>query len=351
MEYEEREKLLLRILSSRQVILINKEFYVVQEPTIQQKLEADLLYEELAYELSFEDWISKKDTLNILTRMGIWSSELDDRYKLAEKNINDLKVSLYKNHLNSVKVQQLKKSLSREQKVLEQLYHKRSLLDYVTIESYIAALKTQYLIALSILDDNGDHVYTKDSFWYNDPQILLKCLKTLNDTKPSTEILRELAHTEPWRGFWNVGKERVFDKGIVDWTYVQRTLALYSKMYDNAYNHPECPSEDVINDDDMFDGWVLVQDEKRKQQVADSNMDNLVKGKAKDAGELFIPVETEKDASRIMGMNDLDTRIKLAQRTKQLKQQGKVDEGKFRDQQIEFHNIAQRAIMDRAKRR
>jgi hypothetical protein len=348
-EHEEREQVLLRILSAQEIVSVDNSMYIVEESTIRQKLEADILCQELAYDLSFEGWLTKQDTIPILTRMQLWSPELDERLKLTEKNIDDLKVSLYKSHLDSTKVQRIKKSLAQQKQNLETLLNKRSLLDHTTLENYLSTLRTQYLIALSILDNDGEYVYNRDSFWYADTRILFQCMKQISKNKPSPEQLRELSRTEPWRSFWNIGKDRVFKKAICDWTSLQRTLALYSKMYDNAYSHPECPHDEAIEDDDMFDGWVLIQDTKRKKQIAEKGVDNVVSDKAKNAAELFLPAKSLEDRQRISNMNDLDTRVKLAQRNKQIKNQGLVKEGHFADQQLEFRNAAQKATMQRAK--
>ena len=336
-------------MSGQEIVFINGSKYTIQEPTIHQRLEADIFYEELAYDLSFEGWITQEHTLSILTRMKLWSEDLTKEVEETEKNINDLKISLYRNQFDSTKSATIRKSLVQQKNKYEKLLTQRALLDHTTVENYINTLKTQYIIAISIYDEDGNNVYSRKSFWYDDPYILLLCLKKLDKNRPSINELRELARTEPWRSYWNVAKDRVFGKPIAEWTSMQRTLALYSKMYDNTYSHPECPNETVINDDDMFDGWVLVQEEKRKQAIVDKNVDNVIKGKSKNAAELFIPVDNVSDAKKIVQMNDLDTRIKLAQRDQQIKNTGRVEEGKFKDQQIEFRNTAQKAILQRAR--
>ena len=59
-------------------------------------------------------------------------------------------------------------------------------------------------------------------------------------------------------------------------------------MYDNIQEAAETPSEDVINDDDVLDGWFIVQRKKREVESAQNDFENSTKNeRIKGAGEVF----------------------------------------------------------------
>ena len=43
-------------------------------------------------------------------------------------------------------------------------------------------------------------------------------------------------------------------------------MVSFSRMYDGAYGSPECPPDKVIEDDDMFDGWLIDQRRTREKE-------------------------------------------------------------------------------------
>ena len=90
-----------------------------------------------------------------------------------------------------------------------------------------------------------------------------------------------------WRGYWNADKTNIFDKCTTELTDEQRALLNISRMYDNIYEHPECPDDKIIEDDDALDGWMILQkrknDKDKKKSQFDSSNPNL-----KNSGEVFV---------------------------------------------------------------
>ena len=61
-------------------------------------------------------------------------------------------------------------------------------------------------------------------------------------------------------------------------------------MYDNIQESMDCPTEDVINDDDMLDGWFIVQNRKREKDKKEKDVDLA----EKIARQLFGKVKNQK---------------------------------------------------------
>ncbi len=339
--------LIQRILADRLIVKLNGEVYYVEHATAAQRWEADYLYQDILYELSFSEWISEKDTERILIRYGLWHQEYADRLKLLEKTLEDLKVKLFENFLRVEKRKQIKVAIEKAKKQLVHLQHRKSSLDYVTLEYYAKTLKLQYVTALCIKDQKNKHIYTPTSFWFSDSFILLGVLKYMGENQISHETIRKMARTEPWRSYWSIGKERLFHLDSL--TDEQRTLAVYSKMYDSAYGHPECPIEDIFEDDDAFDGWLITQDRKRKKEMAEKNVDPLIGKKQRRAGEIFVPVSSQEEASEIYKLNDIQTRMEQQKRREVLDKKGTVEEQYFPDVQMKLRQQAHREFIARVK--
>jgi hypothetical protein len=74
-----------------------------------------------------------------------------------------------------------------------------------------------------------------------------------------------VARTDPWRGVWAARRAEagVFGKPACDLTDEQRSVVGWSLLYDGARECPDCPPDDVLTDDDAFDGWLI----KRRQRA------------------------------------------------------------------------------------
>lgn len=349
MEFGERESLLVKILSRNQIIKLDGRIFHIRPITIEQRLEAQILFNELSYDLSFEGWLSLTDTEHILISMGLWSKDLTTRKEQFEKQTDEIKMQMYRVHTDSVKVEKLRKMLRSMQTSLIRLQSQRSILDHSTIEYYITTLTNEYLFALSIYDSNGCNIYNSNTFWTDDGYILLGCLHQVLANKVGLSQIREISRTDPWRNYWNIGKERVFGFPISEFTEEQKALAIFSKMYDNAYSHPECPTDYIIEDDDLFDGWLLIQEDTRKKDMAKRNVEKIIGKAGSNHGEVFIPVQSENDIERINSLNDFNTRMVRKQREQALKDQGKISDGKFTDQQIELREQARQMFVQKVR--
>ena len=91
-------------------------------------------------------------------------------------------------------------------------------------------------------------------------------------------------------------------------------------MYDNIAESPESPSEDVLEDDDMLDGWLLIQrrerDRDKQEKLAETVIDNQ---KISAADEVFVAAKSQEDIDRVNQLNDMRASIIREQRLGQIK--------------------------------
>ena len=66
-------------------------------------------------------------------------------------------------------------------------------------------------------------------------------------------------------------------------------------MYSKIYEHPECPEDAIIEDDDALDGWMLNQQKENKKQKMEKGVDNLLGKKGQKAQEVFLMAKNEEE--------------------------------------------------------
>lgn len=310
---------LSRILSGFYLFLYNNTRYKLVYPDISIKYEAELYAEEEYEKNKFNDWITEDSIVDSLVSMGVWNYNGDDNLKNLEKQIDDLKVDLYKNFLNPSKLKSLRRTLSNTKNAYNRQYNIRHSLDQYTVDGYSQYIKNQYILIQSLYDINNEKIF-KDINCIDSN--LLDHLSTIIATNSiDISIFRYMARSDNWRNYWSANKDRVFDKPVINWTDEQKTLVVLTKMYDSAYEHPECPPDTVFEDDDIFDGWMIVQKRENEKNKNKNRTEKLLEGKKLDkAGEIFIVANSKEEAQNIYDLNDHSSRHIIRERESVIKQ-------------------------------
>lgn len=75
-------------------------------------------------------------------------------------------------------------------------------------------------------------------------------------------------------------------------------------MYSNVRQHPECPAEDIINDDIALDGWFIFQNRKSEKEKKKNALLDKIGGNIRDkADHVFIMTKDEEEAKSIHDLN------------------------------------------------
>jgi hypothetical protein len=157
--------------------------------------------------------------------------------------------------------------------------------------------------------------------------------------------IREVAKSEDWKSMWASSNGNPFNDSYVDLTDEQRTLLLYSNMYDNARKHPECPDDDVFNDDDMFDGWMIFQKRKSDREKTENDMQNKF-GDAKMISfglqdENIAGMSAQEQIDRINNMNSQEAKLVRQRREQELAKKGSLRHADLPDVKDELLQKAQ----------
>jgi len=115
--------------------------------------------------------------------------------------------------------------------------------------------------------------------------------------------LRNIVKSDTWSSY-NV-KDNIFGPSV-QLNDDQRNLLALQRMYNNVRQHPECPSDEIIDDDDALDGWFLLQKDKKKKEKIKNSLLKKVGGKIKDHSSVFIVTQNEEERKAIWEMNDVE---------------------------------------------
>lgn len=324
-----QQQILNRIITSRQEFELWNVVYLYNAPNYLLRSEADSYYFNLLKELSaYKDLPTEKQLLRDMYSTGMWSADLEKTSKRLEREIEDIKINMYKIGRNKENTKQLKQT----QRSLERLLRQRHSLDGHTREGFARVLRNNYLFMRCMyVKDSGQPLINLENVI--DGRVLTNLMDIFSSAQASQTDIRVIARKEPWRSIWLVGKEQAFgvSKSAVDLTDEQRLLINISQMYDSAYGHSEAPPNDVIEDDDRFDGWMAFVRRKTERRRAETNLGENLSPKIKNSQEIFLMARNDEEAKRIYELNEGASRHVIKQRQQMLQKHGKLHEAQLPD--------------------
>lgn len=299
------EKLLYRILLEYYYISINNENFKVIYPTLNIKYEAEILYDNILEENKFDKrLLTLKEIETYLITNGIWNPEYDKKIKDISNQIDDTKVDIYLNFLNAGKVKFLKNNLESLKQINNQLYTKKNSFNHLSVEDYALSVKNQFIISNTIYDKKNNLI-----FRYGDNlnfMLFQNFTQEIVNNMPTPESIRSLAKSNIWKSYSSTSN---LDKHILKINDDYKLLMGFHNMYTNIRQHPECPSEDIINDDDALDGWHIHQNRKADKEKKKTSILDKVGGKGKPGEHLFIFSTNEDEVKAINDLNDTEQQI------------------------------------------
>lgn len=299
---------------------------------------ANHLYHECVSKGRFDNFMSATERTAYLNYYGIWTYKNEEDLKTLEKNLQDMKLDLYKNRINISYVNGLRKRIQSLKNGINKSYMNKNKLFEETLEYHATQLKNDFLLCMSIRNDKGKKICNKSNYLSVDYRLITEARKVLDQNFITASQYREIARTEPFRSMWINAKYRTFNRNIAELTYPQKILCSFSRMYDSVYKNTECPSDDVIQDDDMLDGWFIQQtkeqEERQKEKLSEDKLSHLKHGNGQ---ELFLVSNNQKDAESIYNMNNHQGRNIIKSRNKQIEAENVVKHQNLKDVRMDLH--------------
>jgi hypothetical protein len=256
--------------------------------------------------------------------------------KKSEQEIDNLKVSLYNNRLNAKLTNRTKLQLNNLRAKLGQLNGIKQTYYMQTLEGYAESIKNEFIMVNTIYH-NGKKAFDKFKSLKNSLNKFTNIVSEIDKHGLSVSDYRRIAKSDLWRSLWNVGKTNIFKNAVSEWTEEQLTIVSYSMMYDSVYEHPEKPTDNVINDDDMLDGWMIIQ---RRAIEKSKKQDEMLKtnNKLGKAQEVFIFTDSDEGIQEVMSMNSDEAIMDIAHREHVINKYQHIEHTELPDIQKETKN-------------
>ena len=332
MEVYEREAITAKLLAGMTFFIFGGQRYKIINPNPEQLLLAEEIALEGCVSASYQQLLSDEESKKFLHDKNIWTYEDEDALKEAEANLDDLKEALFKSFGNAKAARSIRAKLKGTKDAIQEGMVRKYSMATMTFEYHRTAIKRQFLSAMCTYNMRGDKMYSADNFYSSDSSLAEAAFEARENDIVTQEQMREVARNEPWKSYWMVSKQNLFGNPALNLfgpskeeaviipssclNPYQRAMVGVCKMYDNAQQHPDCPSSKVMDDDDMFDGWMIFEHRKQEKAQKKSRLDKL---SDKKGTELFVMAESSEDAKEIMSVNDETERQRLLGRFKQIR--------------------------------
>jgi hypothetical protein len=333
-----KDLLVHRIIAGCIICEFRDHTLLVKQPTKLQRYMAEEIYFDTLEKAELAGSYTDEQLMELLLKHKFWNNDKQILLDSIPKNIEDFKVGLFNSTFNSVQRNTIRKALSVARKEQEKLLSELHEYDYISAKGVAQMAKARYIVAASLYNLDGTKLFDENNLWLVPNNIIESIGEVVSKNRLDESTIRELARTDPWRTIWIAKKaeNNVFGIPAVDLSDDQRMLSIWSSVYDNIYEHPECPSDEVMNDDDMLDGWMIAQKRKRDSSKGASVDDIITNEKVRGSEEIFIPVGNAADAQKVMALNDASAARLLQQRMDLVKQKGVVKETEMPDSQAKI---------------
>lgn len=310
---------------------------------------AESLYNDILDRL--DDCISSEDINYWMAHenIGLWNTQQETALEGFYTDVEKLKIKMIDARFQGDTKEKIRKMLRAAELEIAKLETIKNQYRYLTREGIAIHFKIQYLVGASLKKANGDYVFKQD-FWNKRIHPLIKygTIQFL-DTRLGESEIRQLARTEPWLSIWNGAEltNGIFDYPAHELTDEQKSLIMWTRAYENARSVPEM-GEDIIMDDDMFDGWMIKVSKERKNSQNSSWVDSqILSDKVRNSEHVFIIGETREDIDRIESANSAATKAWKNQYMAEIRSSERV-----RDQDTSFgQNKMRQQLMSAHKRR
>jgi hypothetical protein len=350
----ERQLMIYRILNGKIKCKTRFGTFILKHPTIEDKYEAERVYEETYTEALTEGAKCEEEFEEFLENKAIWNPVLQAKFDKLSKDLEELKVTLCNTYINSNSRLTIKEAIRKTKLELDRLHTRHHEYDYVSANGLALLQKARYLTAMSVYTIDGKKMFESETYWTSNPAIVDELNNDASKYKITEAQFRELARTEPWRSIWFCKKatgDRVFPCSAIELTDEQKALVYWTQVYDNIYEHPNCPPEELINDDDALDGWFIIQKRKRSKETDKEWLEShITNPDIKNSGDVFVVVGKDDELrKRVYAANDPAAKAQQKTLMKKVEEHGVLEVVNQPDAIIKKQQMIAKAYSDRVK--
>ena len=305
---------------------LNRTYYI-SYPTSEFKFYAEKIYID-TYNIAKDNNISTDNIIVLLDKYNLWGEQEEKQLDTFKNEIESVKVELFNNFFKDDKRVVYKKIISDLSKAINNLNFKKHSMDYVTSEYVASSARQKFLIGSSILKPNKKRLWTKLSDWDKENKIIDVAFDAMINNYLDDSDIRDIVKNEPWKVIWSLQRrpQSIFRKSVGDFTPEQQSISIWSIVYDNIRKSSESLSDDIIEDDDALDGWMILQRRKTESDSAKNEVNQQLTDNTAKCGEVFIMADTVNQVKKIYEMNDFASKIAFKKRMLQIQRDKFVNE-------------------------
>lgn len=351
---ENLEELYIRIISGTTPVEYRGSLFFVKDPTVKEKQLGQLHYQKCLDRFIKDRIWTKEEISFILAERDLWNPNKEEQLSLLRDEKRNLQDKLPALEFKSVEKARIKRQIEKIESQMTRMIKSKNALFNHSAEHLANIEKYKFFIFLCTFNENEERVWpTWISFQTAQDDLVSFLMKEcfLNEDINEKKI-RKLARSEPWRSTWLASNKsgNLFSFSMTEMTDLQRSLVGWSMIYDNAYESPDCPGDEVIDDDILFDAWLEEQSRKRKRESQKNSFDKMKHGSGM-SGEVGIMVDSVEDAKRVYNLNDSGQLRKIENRDKRISDKGSVKEQVLPDITTELKMLREQKATEGIKRR
>ncbi len=309
-----------RLLSGVVILEVENQTVFVKPFRLEDKILADFLAEKIYEDCFYSDCFTVESAEEFLLKNGSWTEEHENEISSLVKKIEQAKVDYYLGFAIKERTKHIKYNIDCFNDKLSSLLLKKNEFYDKTCEYTANYFKLAFLLEKSSYIDNSHSVKDRIN--------IQRLVSAFNDKSLQETTIREVAKSHEWKTVWGASKtvDGLFDRSANELTNEQVVLISWSRFYDSVHESVDPPTEEVINDDIAFDGWMILQSRKRKEESDKKRAESLMPSNNKDAGELFIPVNSLEEQKQVISLNDGYGMAVLNSKRQDLKEHGHLNE-------------------------
>jgi hypothetical protein len=264
--------------------------------TGEEKILAELEYEKAMDEAIGMEIPTEADLKQSLMLSGVWASTQDRILKESGAEVKRISKSLKALKYKRARFNAASRKLKKSQERRDSLFLYKNSLFSNTAERYAQEQKIWWGIHKMAFYTNGKPIWpTYEDFANSDIDDTTAIVNAyLGGFRLSSNVARRIARHPEWRIYFNTCKNSrdLFSRPLSDLDENQSYVLYWSVVYDNAINSYEPPSDDTLEDDDLFDSWLESTAKERKKERARNKHGGKASG-PNTTSETFIMTDEE----------------------------------------------------------
>lgn len=315
MEQQDINELLDAIIWGRRIIEVpnnegQQSIFALRSLTLEERNIGNYIYKQALKHGKSNGVLTRKELIKEAIHHELWKKSYEEeisllhkeKVKLARELIEQEKAN-EKRRSPTTKLKRLRERFEYTSEILQQLEEDRTkYIDLPSVEYQAECQRGNYFLhCTTLLFPAMEQAWTslESLEKETDTRLVAFLLRAYyNDSIADESEIRLVARSGFWRCKWiaskkNRGVKTLFGREMYDLTLDQFRLVYWSQVYDSAYESLEAPSDEIIDDDKLFDRWLEEQNQKRKQEHKKSVFNKKVSHLTNDGQEIGFNVQGE----------------------------------------------------------